>query len=334
MAARRIGGLRVRALAWACAGTVVLGIAVIGAPAVTTTVASATLPTSSLVFDSNRSGNYEIYTMAEDGSGQTRLTDDPAYDSWWPRVSPDRSQVLFYRTPPGVHDRDFTKTSLWMMNADGTDVHELLAPQAYGWALEGHAVWSPDGTHIVLFAGTTSSPQIWEIAADGSSPVALTNRKTASLDPSFDPSGRILFVGCATTTCTGAGHEVFRMNADGSGLTQLTTGMARNQDPFSSPDGTQIAWIRSGTLIESWALYAMAADGSGQHVVVPATAVNSKPAWSADGQWIFFHRQSLLQTSFGIWRVHPDGTGLQEIAGGPPIGPSPYANEYPDQSEY
>jgi Tol biopolymer transport system component len=295
---------------------------------------TALLPSTSLVFDSNRTGNYEIFSMGEDGSAQHELTRASAYDSWWPRVSPDRSQILFYRTPAGVHDRDFTKTSLWVMNADGSNLHRILAPKPYGWGEEGHAVWSPDGTKIVLFAGPTSKPQIWEVNTDGSSPVQVTARKSLSIDPSFDPSGRILFISCPSSLCSSAGYEVYRMNGDGSGQTRLTTDMARDQDPFSSPDGTRIAWLRSPTLMGTWAIYIMRSDGSNPHGVVSNLAVNSKPAWSADGSWIFFHRESIGQTSFGVWKVHPDGTGLQEIAGGPSIGPSPYANEYPDQSEY
>ena len=35
---------------------------------------------------------------------QPALTADASFDSWWPKVSPDRSRVLFYRTPKGIHD--------------------------------------------------------------------------------------------------------------------------------------------------------------------------------------------------------------------------------------
>jgi len=37
---------------------------------------------------SERDGNYEIFIMNADGSGQTRLTNNPASD-WWPSFSPD-----------------------------------------------------------------------------------------------------------------------------------------------------------------------------------------------------------------------------------------------------
>ena len=44
-----------------------------------------------IAFDSLRDGNGEIYVMNADGSGQTRLTDNPASDgspSWSPQSVP------------------------------------------------------------------------------------------------------------------------------------------------------------------------------------------------------------------------------------------------------
>jgi Periplasmic component of the Tol biopolymer transport system len=45
-------------------------------------------------FASNRDGNYEIYVMNPDGSGQTRLTNNSANDSQ-PSFSRDGSKIAF-----------------------------------------------------------------------------------------------------------------------------------------------------------------------------------------------------------------------------------------------
>src|SRR5947209_2461345 len=75
------------------------------------TSAAPTLATDRLLFDSDRTGNFEIMSMRTDGTDPQRMTTDPRYDSWWPKPSPDRATILFYRTPAGTHDRDYTKTS-------------------------------------------------------------------------------------------------------------------------------------------------------------------------------------------------------------------------------
>ena len=55
-------------------------------------VMNATSP--SIAFTSNRDGNYEIYVMNSDGSGQTNLTNNSAADSC-PAWSPDGQRIAF-----------------------------------------------------------------------------------------------------------------------------------------------------------------------------------------------------------------------------------------------
>src|SRR5688572_5059695 len=81
--------------------------------------AVAPLSTDALLFDSNRTGNYELFTARIDGSATSQRTDDETYDSFWPKLSPDRTQVLFQRTPAGVHDTDFKQAGTWITNVDG-----------------------------------------------------------------------------------------------------------------------------------------------------------------------------------------------------------------------
>ena len=49
---------------------------------------------SKIAFSSNRDGNVEIYAMNSDGTGQTRLTHNTAYDSM-PSWSPRGTKIVF-----------------------------------------------------------------------------------------------------------------------------------------------------------------------------------------------------------------------------------------------
>ena len=53
-----------------------------------------------LAFSSNRSGRYEIRTVAADGSDPRRITDGPG-DKTWPVWSPDGTRILFTRVQEG-----------------------------------------------------------------------------------------------------------------------------------------------------------------------------------------------------------------------------------------
>lgn len=67
----------------------------------------------SIAFWSNRDGNQEIYVMNVDGTGQRRLTDNPASDAN-PAWSPDGTKILFHSDRGGNRD-------LYVMNADGSN---------------------------------------------------------------------------------------------------------------------------------------------------------------------------------------------------------------------
>ena len=84
-----------------------------------------------IAFASNREGNEDIYVMNADGSGLTRLTDNPADDSE-PAWSPDGSRIAF------SSDRD-DPGDIYVMNADGTGQTRLTDNPA-----DDHApAWSP-----------------------------------------------------------------------------------------------------------------------------------------------------------------------------------------------
>lgn len=285
-----------------------------------------------LLFDSNRTGNYELWSMGVDGSDPVQLTDDPRYDTWWPKLSPDRRRVVFTRTPKGVHDRDYSQTSLWAMNVDGTEVRELIPNGGYGWDLQGHPEWSPDGRQLVMFGGSQVNPQIHVTDSDGRDPRAVTERPGTNLDPAWTPDGRILFVGCPAAVCFDAQYEVYIVDVDGAELRRLTNDLSRDHDPYMSPDGSQIAWLRQ--VAQGWAIYIMNADGSDQRPLVSSAGVNSKPAWSLDSTEIFFHGTPLLRTNFSVFAVDVATGSRRELTDRPPIGFGRYDDEYPIHSSF
>jgi len=95
------------------------------------------------------------------------------------------------------------------------------------------------------------------------------------------PSGKIAFV-----SDRDGNAEVYVMNADGSGLTNLTRNPARDETPAWSPDGTRIAFASDrGGLFE---IYVMDAGGSNVRKIEGGPASNLTPVWSPDGTRIAF----------------------------------------------
>src|SRR4051794_17802816 len=71
-------------------------------------------PQGTIVFQSDRSGHYEIYSAWADGTlvGQLTQSDDTA--SIWPEFSPDGRRIAFARGRVQGGRLD----ELWLMNAD------------------------------------------------------------------------------------------------------------------------------------------------------------------------------------------------------------------------
>ncbi|MFN8034831.1 MAG: hypothetical protein U0V73_02720 [Acidimicrobiia bacterium] len=281
----------------------------------TTTTASAPAPSASpasMLYDANTTGNWEIYRRFSASSAVTQLTSDRRYDSWWVKASPDRTRILFYRTPAGVHDTDYTKTSLWMANIDGSGLHQVIATGQYGWTMQGHAEWSPDGTQLVMFAvpmGVTVTD------ANGASP----RHVAYGADPSWSPDGRrIVYIDCldpAAIGCTQDQVRVHIVNADGTNPHTVVATPPSPADPTMSPDGTKIAWESLGTgglVVDLWVANA---DGTNPHVLFHDGNINTVPVWSSN-QEILFTKDQRIQLGYGLWSIRADGTGLTRIFGG------------------
>ena len=172
-----------------------------------------------------------------------------------------------------------------------------------------------------------STSAIFSATASGSDVRQLTHPRHGEQDgfPDWSPDGsKILF---AHVAVNGTG-DVWVMNADGTGQTQLTscTGMCNGaQWGRWSPDGSKIVYsvadnpIRPDGNATSEALWIMNADGSHPvqftHPPLPASIADNSPAWSPDGKQILF--QSFGSFPDGtvpqLYTILPDGTHLAQL---------------------
>jgi len=162
-----------------------------------------------------------VYTVRRDGSHLTAIANGA--DPQW---SPDGRRIAFDGDSRGVEVAD----------ADGSH-NRLLYPQT-GGAGPGVPSWSPDGKKLVFFntPNSGSSAEVWTINADGTAPQRLYSSGccvSVWAAPIWSPDGRKIAFGAD------AAGGTYVLNADGSGLKQLSPFVSASPDPSS-----MLSWQR------------------------------------------------------------------------------------------
>lgn len=157
---------------------------------------------------------------------------------------------------------------------------------------------NPDGTDQVNLSAVSLSAPLRRGSVGG------------DFSPAYSADGaRIVF-----SRIAGGGPDIWTMNANGAGKTNLTPSTPGffDNSPVFSPDGIQIAFTRAPSSgIDE--LFVMNADGSNPHSVgLGAGLTNlSAPDWSPGGAKIAFDAQAA--GAHDIYTVNPDGSGLANV---------------------
>ncbi|MDP9232132.1 MAG: hypothetical protein M3O73_05105 [Actinomycetota bacterium] len=165
----------------------------------------------------------DVYVIAPDGTGETKLTTTSRSTAGPLSWSPDSTRVAVSRGG-----------DIYSVRADGMGETRLTAsPHA-----EDQPEWSPDGAKIAYVDESNSSPGIKVVNADGSGATRLTSPRATDLSdgsPAWSPdSSKLAFA---------RGAALWLVNADGAGVRRVAEGDQLKQyaSPQWAPDGSSIA---------------------------------------------------------------------------------------------
>ena len=174
---------------------------------------------------------------------------------------------------------------------------------------------------LVPLTDFQTAPDLRPGGADISAAIAVAPTNTPQLLATQAAS--VVIIGHIAFVSNRDGNdEIFVMNGDGSGLTNLTNNPADDQAPFWSPDGKQIAFqsYRDGNS----EVYVMNTDGSNQTRLTNNPSNDAVDGWSLDGKQILFHTDR--DGNLEVYVMNADGSGQINLTN------SPAGDEIPDWS--
>ncbi|UCH66420.1 MAG: PD40 domain-containing protein, partial [Ignavibacterium sp.] len=229
-----------------------------------------------IAFDSNRSGNQDIWIMRKDGSELRQLTTNVAHD-WVGSWSPDGKKIVFQSLRSG--NRDF-----YVIPVSGGAVTTLTNHPAEDFI----PVWSPDGKKIAFASNRSGNMDVWIMPSTGGEPMQLTFHKAQDFLVRWSPDGKQLVFGSKRT-----GHcELFLIPVEGGDPVQLTQGAWTEISPrlWSADEQTIYATGQGGPGNEGSNMWAISVlDGTARPLIDFRGSLRELGHWmSSDGQRIYF----------------------------------------------
>jgi TolB protein len=236
-------------------------------------------PRERIVFCSDRSGTWRIWTCETDGSDMEQLTagteDDGDFD---PVASPDGRTILFTSTRGG-------RTGIWRMRDDGAEPEFVCKGDQAEWSPDGSRIcfrreeaiwtrdpgaaeeerltdeawphcsgpaWSPDGKTIAFACRWEAGNGVFLVPVEGGEPIKVYDKEGAC-EPHWSPDGSLLVYETETHLCT--------IKPDGTGNRLITWfGGVQRYGRFS-PDGKSVVFCQGATERGPWELYVIPAVG-------------------------------------------------------------------------
>jgi Tol biopolymer transport system component len=259
-------------------------------------------------------GDAGIPVMSADGSNLRHIPTDPNktgslnfFSAW----SADGTKLAFDSL-----DSPNAPSDIYAMDLDGSNQINLTNTSNYS---ESHADFSPDGSRMCFSLGSGGPkppPGIYLTNADGSESTLLIEEGG---ECDWSPDGTKITFGyfdlSGDTSDEGYGDgEVAVINADGSGLMNLTSNQAYDGAPDWSPDGTKITFEsnREG----DYDIYTMDADGSDVAKVTTDSGSQVSQVHDMDPGWQpvrVTHTEAMPEKQQEVrqqnHQVHPPDTG-------------------------
>ncbi|MDP2208407.1 MAG: hypothetical protein Q8K98_06500 [Bacteroidota bacterium] len=248
-----------------------------------------------ILFVSDKSGLWQLYSMNTDGSNVKQLTFDPNFPVDEARWSPDGKKIVFTsmddRVAPNQRGR-----ALYVMNADGTERYKLTNPpfEAFHYPFDTRPVWSDDGKRIAF--SRLMPPEMsgdfdtFMIDVDGKNELRITNyRNLLEFVTAFVNDSTLLGTYCDYRRPDQKGQIAYLDIRTGNYFKTISPYEKDDSSPVLSLDKRSVAFSSLTTKdgLRGRFLNLMESDGSNRRQFFISSRQYEYPVeWSPDGQRI------------------------------------------------
>ena len=221
-----------------------------------------------IIFESNRDGHWQIYSMDIDGNNQRRVISSASNDRS-PTWHPTKNMILFESDRNGVSD-------LFTYDLDTKELVKLPIPLNGN---KSYAQFAPNGKELIFnYKKSDNNYNIYMIALNGKRLKTIVNNAYANMYPRFSPSGDAIVYFSRKHT-KGEDDEIYIRNMYNRDELRLTRWPTNNFWASISNSGNKIAYV---TDMENSKpeIYIMNKDGKGQRRITFNDETDTLPNWS------------------------------------------------------